>query len=329
MSKAHTPVRWAILGAGRIAHAFAGDIALVAEARLQAVAARDFGRARSFADQYQAPDAYGDYDSMLSSADVDAVYIATPHNFHFDQSLAAIRAGKAVLCEKPLTVTPDEARTLITAAQAQRVFLAEALWTWTLPAIRKAVDWIRAGRIGPVRQIDARFGFKAEPDPQGRLFSPDLAGGALLDLGVYPVALNRLVLDQGPDTVMAMASRAATGVEDQVEALFRTGPVLSSLGCSFLGQLSNTAFIAGERGAIRIPRFWSATSAELITGGEVVERFDDARAGHGFEFEIEAASRDILAGRTQSSIVPLSASLGFQQDMAAIRAAAGLQPPGG
>jgi len=327
MGVAGPPVRWAILGAGRIAHAFAGDIALVPEARLQAVAAREFGRARAFADQYRAPDAFGDYDSMLASGDVDAVYIATPHSFHFEQTRAALRAGKAVLCEKPLTVTPQETRILIEEASTAGVFLAEAMWTWTLPAIQRAAAWIKDGRIGEVRQIDARFGFTAKRDREGRLFNPALAGGALLDLGVYPVALNRLVLGRGPDTVRALAGKAETGVEDQVEAIFQTGPVLTSLGCSFLGQLSNTAFIAGDRGAIRIPRFWSTTEAELIQGGTVVEHFEDGREGHGFEFEIAAATHDILAGRTVSSVVPLAASLGFQEDMDMIRAAAGLQPP--
>ena len=329
MSTRHQPVRWAILGAGRIAHAFAGDIALVPEAKLQAVAARDLDRARRFADQHGAPDAFGDYDAMLQSSRVDAVYIATPHNFHFEQSRAVIRSGKAVLCEKPLTVTPAQARTLIDEAGEAGVFLAEAMWTWTLPAVRRAMEWIREGRIGEVRQIDARFGFRAPFDPHGRLFNPALAGGAILDLGIYPVALNRLVTGGAPDTVKALAGLASTGVEDQVEALLATGPVMSSLGCSFLGELSNTAFIAGETGAVRLPRFWSATDAQLIQGGKVVERFEDGRAGHGFEFEIAAASRDILAGAAQSSLVPLSASLAFQDDMAEIRAAAGLQPPAG
>lgn len=327
MARSASSVRWAILGAGRIAHTFAHDTALVPEARLQAVAARDFTRARAFADQYGAPDAFGGYDAMLASPDVDAVYIATPHNFHFEQCQAALRAGKAVLCEKPLTITADQTRALMSEAREAGLFLAEALWTWTLPAIRTALSWARDGRIGAIRHVDARFGFHAHPDPEARLFNPALAGGALLDLGIYPVALNRLMLGAGPQTVRAIASSAATGVEDQLEAVFETGPVMSSLGCSFLAQLSNTAVISGSEGAIRIPRFWSATSAELIRHGEVTDRFDDGRAGHGFEFEIAAASQDILAGRTVSSVVPLTASLGFQEDMEAIRSAAGLHPP--
>jgi predicted dehydrogenase len=150
----------------------------------------------------------------------------------------------------------------------------------------------------------------------------------LLDLGIYPVALNRLILGRGPHTVRALAGTAQTGVEDQVEAIFQTASVMTSLGCSFLGQLSHAAFIAGDQGAIQIPRFWSTTQAALLQGGDVVEHFEDGREGHGSEFEIAAATQDILAGRTVSSVVPLSASLGFQEDMDAIRNAAGLHPPG-
>ncbi|MEO7934848.1 MAG: Gfo/Idh/MocA family oxidoreductase, partial [Dokdonella sp.] len=152
-------IRWGIIGAGRIAHQFAEDFAHVSNAELVAVAARDESRAQQFAARWAIPKAYSGYQSLYEAEDVDAIYIATPHTFHFEQTTAALRAGKAVLCEKPITVSADECRQLIDEATRQHRYLAEAMWTLFLPAIRKAQAWVAEGRIGTLTHISADFGY--------------------------------------------------------------------------------------------------------------------------------------------------------------------------
>jgi len=311
-------VRWGILGAGNIARQFASDIAFATNATLQAVGSREGDKAGAFAAEFGIPRAHGSYENLISDPDVDAIYIATPHSFHLEHSLAAIRAGKAVLCEKPLTPSPDECRTLIRAARAHDVYLMEGLWSAFLPSIQKARAWLNEGRIGEIVQVRADFGFLAPFDPDSRLWNPSLAGGAMLDIGIYPVAFNRLMLGRGPDEIKSVIRRASTGVDDQVFSMFQTGDVTSVLSCSFKCNLSNTGSVIGTTGRIDLPNFWRSTSAFLYENTTLAEEFLDDRQGDGFEFEIEAASQDILDGRKQSEIVPHSLSLALQTDMAKI-----------
>lgn len=314
-------VRWGILGAGRIARKFASDSAFAPSAIVQAVGARDHDRARAFAHAFNIPTAHRTYEDLLSDPDVDAIYIATPHNFHLEQSLACLKAGKHVLCEKPLTVSVEECKTLITAADQSELYVMEAMWTWFLPAVQQAKAWLEDGRIGELVQVRADFGFKAKFNPDDRLWNPDLAGGALLDIGIYPVAFHRFMLGRGPDSVTAHGRLASTGVDEEINAIFQTRDVTSLLTCSFRTQLANIGYLYGTKGRIEIPNFWRAVSARLFEGSDLVDQFNDHRQGDGFEFEIEAASQDILAGRSQSSVMPLSASLILQEDMGLIRSA--------
>jgi predicted dehydrogenase len=316
-----TKVRWGILGAGNIAQKFARDIAHTSSAELQAVGAREIERARTFAHTYGLASAHGSYEALFADRQVDAIYVATPHSFHLEQSIAALRAGKPVLCEKPLTPNLEDSKTLVTAARDLDVYLMEALWSYFLPAIGKARQWLDQGRIGELTQVRADFGFKAPFDPDARLFNPALAGGALLDIGIYPIALSRLVLGQGPNQVHSLMKFASTSVDDEVYALFQTGEVTSVLTCSFRSKLANLGTLVGTRGRIELPRFWQAESALLYEGDTLVERFEDQRKGGGFEFEIEAASTDILQGRKQSQIMPHALSLALQEDMARVRKA--------
>ena len=317
-----TKVRWGILGAGQIARKFANDMAFTSNASLQAVGARDGQRARAFALEFDIPDAHGSYDALLANPTVDAIYVATPHNFHLQQSLAAMEAGKAVLCEKPLTPSLEDSQALIDAAHRHDVFLMEAMWSYFLPSVRKAKSWLDEGLIGDVLQVRADLGFAAPYDPAGRLYNPDLAGGALLDIGIYPVAFNRLMLGRAPEAVKASFKMADTGVDEEVFALFQTGSVTSVLTGSFRCALPNIGLVIGTKGRIELPGFWQSTSAKRFEGESLVETFEDDRQGTGFEFEIEAASRDILEGRKQSEIASHAASLALQEDMARIRAEA-------
>ncbi|MEM1115237.1 MAG: Gfo/Idh/MocA family oxidoreductase [Bacteroidota bacterium] len=312
-------VRWGVVGTGGIAGAFARDIAHADGADLVAVGSRSDASAQRFARAHGADRAHGSYEALFADPEVDAVYVATPHTLHLDNATDALRAGKAVLCEKPLTVTPDEARRLVAVAEATGGHLTEAMWTHFLPAVQTARRWIDEGRLGEVLRVQANFGVNHGYDPESRLYDPDLAGGVLLDMGVYPVSLAWFVLRQHPEAVSAWGHRAPTGVEDDVVMRFDYPEgVVATLSASFRGWLSNDAWVVGTEGTVHIPDFFRARSCTLLDGETTVETFTDDRAGLGYEYEILAVSDDIRAGRPQSAVVPWEASLAFQDHMARV-----------
>jgi predicted dehydrogenase len=313
-------VRWGIVGAGRIAHTFAQDMAATSHGMLQSVAARSGDAARRFADQYGVPDSCGGYEALYADPKIDAVYVATPHTLHLQHAGDALRAGKAVLCEKPITINADECQTLIDIANNSSSYLMEAMWTWFLPAVRKAKKWVDSGRIGKIVQIKADFGYPLGYAADKREYDANLAGGCLLEMGVYPVALAALFAAQDPVEVSAVARHAPNGVEDDVAAIFNYDEFVATLGTSFRAKLQNWAYIIGEGAYIAIPNFWCANECQLWVLDDLVDSFDDGRTTNGFDYQIEAVNADLLAGRKQSDIMPLSASLRVQQHMDLIRA---------
>lgn len=312
-------VRWGIVSAGNIAGTFARDIVYAENACAVAVAARNLSSAETFAEQHDIERAYEGYDALFRDPDIDAIYVATPHTLHLPNSRDALEAGKAVLCEKPLTTSALECRELIDTAAASGQYLMEAMWTWFLPAVREAKRWVDDGRIGDLRHIKAELGYPKAFDPKSRLYDPSLAGGCLLDMGIYPIAIARLFAGQAPDDMQVVVRWARNGVDDDVAMLFDYGNVTASLAASFRCKLPNTAYIVGTHGYIAIPHGWSARECHLFEQDEKVDSFSDGRRGSGFEFQIRAVSDDLLLGRLQSGIVTHAASLGFQQDMDRVR----------
>lgn len=312
-------VRWGIIGAGRIAHSFAKDIAFVNNAEVIAVAARQLKSAEEFAGQYAIPKAFGSYDELFSDSDVDAVYIATPHNLHAEQCIAALRAGKHILCEKPVTVTPAELEEVLAVAKACNRYFMEAMWTYFLPAIQKAQEWIAAGRIGSIRQLKADFGYPLPYDPARREYDAALAGGCLLEMGVYPVAIASLFITRPLLGHYSSVKFAPNGVEQDVVSVFSYADCLATIASSFSAKLQNWAYIIGEKGYIAIPDFWRASSCYLYQLDEQVNAFEDGRKTLGFDYEIAAASADILAGQLESSVVSHKHSREFQTRMELIK----------
>ncbi len=310
-------VRWGIVSTAHIARAFAGDVAHAPNAELVAVASRSLPRAEAFASEHGIPRAHGSYQALFDDPEIDAVYVATPHTLHAENATAALRAGKAVLCEKPLTVSPDEARALIGVAEATGGYLAEAMWTHFLPAVQTARQWAADGRIGEVRHLKVDFGHRIPYDPSSRVYDLDLAGGALLDIGVYPLALAHLFLG-APTATVATARFAPNGADDEVSVLSTHSSADATLVASFRHTYPNVATLIGERGVIEIPDFFRATEATLVIDGERADRVVDERLGRGYEHEIRAVSADVLAGRRQSEVVPLATSLAVQEHMAAV-----------
>ena len=311
----HKTLHWGILGPGRIAHTFASDIQLVDGCEITAVASRN-SVPRAFAEQYQIARAYQGYQSLLSDTDIDAVYIATPHSCHLDNCIAALEAGKHVLCEKPLVLNTIQANQFKQVIERHpNLFFMEAMWSYFLPAIETAMRWIDEGRIGAVRHLRADFGYPIPYSPEGREYNKTLGGGCLLDMGVYPVALAWRIFQSMPNNISVQAQFAENGVEDDVIVMCDYGQRFATLATSFRYKLPNTAFIIGEQGYIKIPDFWRASECYRYQLDECVEQYSDDRQGSGFEFQIAHMRDCINEQMRESEIMPFKYSFGFQQLM--------------
>ena len=313
-------IKWGIIGPGVIAHQFADDFRHVGNAELVAVASRNLTRAQSFARQYSIGKAYDDYQALYSDTEVEAVYMATPHNFHFRQSVDALTQGKAVLCEKPITINPKELDELLKTASSTGNYLIEGMWTYFLPALLQAQRWIEEDRLGKIFHVKADFGYPVPFDANGRMYNPDLAGGSLLDLGIYVIAIAWLFLKQDPSGIRVVSRKATTGVDNDISIQFEYANAAASLTTSLRCKLHNWAFIIGEKGYIAIPDFWRARECFFYEGETLTDHFVDDRKGHGFEFEIESVSEDLKKGKVQSDVVPHLYSVKFQEHMEAVRA---------
>jgi predicted dehydrogenase len=313
-------IRWGIVSAGTIANTFAADMAHVSNAEVCAVAARAQTSANEFAARHGIAKAYQGYENLFADPDIDAIYVATPHTLHLPNAADALRAGKAVLCEKPITTSAAECQSLLNIARDTDAYLMEAMWTWFLPAIRRAKEWVDAGRIGELRHIKAELGYPKPYDPQSRLYDTSLAGGCLLDMGIYPIAIARYFTESNPDSLQVVSRHAPNGVDDDVAMLFNYDNCIATLTTSFRCKLPNTAYIVGSEGFIVIPHCWSARECQLFVMHDQVDEFVHERRGSGFEFQIESVSNDILQGYKQSKVVTHATSLAFQQDMDRVRA---------
>ena len=306
-------VRWGVITAGRITHTFAKDIALCANTEIYAVGARDQQKANAFAAQYNIPHAYAGYAEVFNHPQVDAIYIASPHTLHIEHIKQAIRAGKHVLCEKPIVTDVDALSEVIALAKQHKVFVMEAMWTYFLPAIRQAVSWVESGEIGKLLHVRADFGYPIPYSPSLREYDAKFAGGCLLEMGIYPIAFNWLFHKDKPNSLSGQLSRAPNGVENDVCWLWQYEGSTASLHTSFRAKLPNTAILIGSKGTIQIPDFWRASVCRLYELEEPKKEFRDLRKGSGFEFQINHTCEAIRSGKTQSEMVPLHASTQFQE----------------
>ena len=319
-------IRWGIVGPGEIANKFAKAIKNVEEASLVAVASRSESRGRAFAEKYNIEKVFGSYEDMANSGDIDAVYISTPHPFHKPCAENFLNAGKHVLCEKPLCVNAKEAKELSKCAKKNNVFLMEAMWTRFIPAIIKVQEIVRNGVIGEVRGIEASFCYASSPEEEAKLFQNEMAGGSLLDVGVYGLHFVSLFLGNNPISVSAEAS-----VEDGCDCITN---VLLRYGCGAIASVSSAtklnkpadAYIYGTKGHIYIPHFYGATEF-FIRIGEEETRISAPSIGDGFEEEIKEVCRCIECGKTESEILPHSESIAMLEIMDNIREKIGVRYP--
>jgi predicted dehydrogenase len=320
-------IRWGILGAGHIAQSFIKDFPLLQNAELIAIAARDKERAKVFAATHNIPIACT-YEELYNSNEVDAVYIATTHNFHFEQSMQCMLHGKAVLCEKPVTINDAEFKELAALSNEKKVFLMEAMWTYFLPAIKRAQQWVNDGRIGALKVIQADFAFPMEKNTEGRMYNPHLAGGALLDLGVYNVALASLFMNRKPDSITAKGVITETGVDASTAMVFNYGDAVATLCTSMVTRMNNKLCLFGETGYIEIPDFWRAKAATLFDKEFLAtETFDDERASHGFIYQMQHATDKIIRKEIESNIITHQRSNEIQEIMTEVRSQIGVQYP--
>lgn len=303
-------IRWGILGPGKIANKFAQGLQTIPDATIQAVASRTLSRAQEFAEQYSARTSYGSYEELLADQSVDVVYVATPHSYHKDLVMQSIAAGKHVVCEKPMGINANEVEEMICAAREKGVYLMEALWTYHLPVWKKIKEWIDAGKLGDIRQFHADFSFKGSKDLSTRLYNPDLAGGALLDIGIYPIVMAFWVFGKSPENVASLASLESTGVDAQSSYLFQYDQgEMAILNSSFEVHGSKEAVISGTEGRVRIPLFWRAQECFLENQEGIVEHFQAPHKATGLEYEAMAAMEDIRAGKLESSVFPQADSM--------------------
>lgn len=313
-------IKWGIVGTGNIAHSFARDFIYVNHGELVAVASGSLDKARRFADEFNISKVFGSYEELFNSSEIEAVYIATPHNAHLQNSTDALKAGKAVLCEKPITTNPNECKELIDIAKSTDNYLMEAMWTYFLPAITEAQKWIADGKIGKVKYIKADFGFKANVTREPRLFDPKFAGGALLDIGIYPIAMAWLIYGQTPKKVSVFSKQTGTGVDSEETMIFEyENGEMANLTASILYDMRNEALIMGDKGIIRIPNFFMAKECFLYENGDLKNHFTDPSKCVGYNHEVDAVSMDLLEGKKESKVMPLNTSLKLQELMSRVK----------
>ena len=320
--------RWGIIGAGHIAHKFADALRRVENAKLQAIASTNAQRAKEFAKKYSIPDIHEGYGKLFSSEAVDIVYIATPHNFHCNNALDALKAQKHVLCEKPMAVNRSQVEQMISAAQDNTVFLMEAMWTRFLPMMTEVRDIIEDGTIGDPQLLYADFGVKFDFDPKHRTYNPDLAGGALLDLGVYCIALASMIFGK-PNTILSTVKIAETGVDERSTVILEYENAKVAVLFQALDlEGPREALIVGTEGSIKLHSGWTAGSdysLKLNNGTEKKIRAETCE--NGFIYQIMAVQDSLDAGKTQCEMMSLDETLAITETMDALRSQWGLTYP--
>jgi len=303
-------INWGIIGPGKIANSFASSFHSVPDAKLYAVASRDREKARSFAKLYNIQKSYDSYDALANDPDIDVVYVATPHAYHREQTLLCLHNKKAVLCEKPLTLNHNDALEMIEAAKKNNVFFMEAMWSRFFPTTIKTLKLIHEGAIGEVKYLRADFGFKSPTkDPKSRLFDLALGGGALLDVGVYPLFLALLILGK-PDAIRSFATLADTGADETTNAIFhyKNGAIANILS-SIVVDTPKDAEIIGTNGTITIHSPWHKASSVTLKIGNDETRFDFPYDGTGFEYQIQEVMRCLHNNKKESDLMPFELSL--------------------
>ncbi|RZS36341.1 putative dehydrogenase [Herbihabitans rhizosphaerae] len=306
--------RWGILGTGGIARTFVADLALTDSGTAVAVGSRSRHAAEEFAGEFDIPNRHDSYQSLVADPEVDVVYIATPHPMHHDNALLALRAGKPILVEKPFTMNAAEAREVVDVARANGLFAMEAMWTRFLPQTARIWDWLTSGVLGEIVTVTADHGQWFAEDPEFRLFAPALGGGALLDLGVYPVSFASMVLG-APNQVIAIGDPTSTGVDAQTSILLRyQDGAQAVLTCTLRAKSPTRAAIVGTEARIEIDGdFYAPSVVTLIPRTGAPIRVEPDRRGRGLFHEADEVARQLAAGALESPLMPLAETVAIME----------------
>lgn len=330
-----TPIRWGILGLGKIAHKFADDLRQLPDAQLVAVASSSLERAQAFAQAYGAPLAFDRYEALAQCADVDVVYIATPHHQHCACTLLCLENGRAVLCEKPSALHAADTRRMVETARQQGLFFMEALWTCFIPAVEQALEWVNHGAIGHLHTVKADFGFKMPLDPQHRIFNKTLGGGSLLDIGIYPALLGLLAFGPpAPADIRAIGHLGPTGVDESCAFLFRYPDNRMLMGHSTVAATTPIeAWLYGTEGSIYLHPRWHHTQRLTLTRYEGrqshAQVVDMPYTGWGYGYEAAHVTRCLQAGLLESPRCPHTLTVALSETLEQIGQLIGLQYEGG
>jgi len=318
---------WGILGPGGIAQAFAKDLTFLEGHTIGAVGSRSLTNAQSFANTFGGT-AYGSYEELVADSHIDAIYVATPHPAHHDNVILALNAGKPVLCEKPFAVNAKQAQAMVDAAAKNKVALMEAMWARFLPHYAKVREIIASGVLGPILSIHADHGQRLVDQGIARLVEPQLAGGALLDLGIYPISFAHMILGN-PTSITSSAVMTDKGVDAQTSMIFNYGNGAQAvLTTTMIEQTPCRAVVAGLDGWLEIDRtFYNPASMRVILNDGTVTEYPSAYTGHGLREQAEAFKQIVQSGEVESKILTWKDTVDIMKSMDTVRGQIGLKYP--
>jgi predicted dehydrogenase len=318
---------WAILGPGGIATAFAKDLALLHGHSIGAVGSRSLANAENFAAQFGGK-AYGSYEELVNDPAIDAVYVATPHPAHHDNVIMALNAGKPVLCEKPFSVNAVEAQAMVDAASQNKVALMEAMWARFLPHYAKVREIVASGVLGPIHSIHADHGQRLADQGISRLVEPSLAGGALLDLGIYPISFAHMILGN-PRSIHSAAVITDKGVDAQTSMIFTyNNGAQAILTTTMIEQTPCRAVVAGLNGWLEIDRtFYNPASMRVVMNDGSVIQYPNTYTGHGLREQAESFRQLVQSGKLESEILTWTDTVDIMKSMDTVREQIGLKYP--
>ncbi|MCY4070457.1 MAG: Gfo/Idh/MocA family oxidoreductase [Chloroflexi bacterium] len=321
-------IRWGLIGLGLISRKFANGLAFAPDAEVYAVASRSQEKADAFGAEFGATKCYGSYEDLAKDPDVDVAYIGTPHNYHLAHTLLCLKAGRNVLCEKPFAVNAGEAKVMIDCAREKNLFLMDAFWTRFFPAMAKLRELLADKIIGDVMLVQADFGGRGPVLPEKRHFNPDLAGGALLDVGSYCLQFASMIYGKQPLDIVSQVAIGETGVDELSVVVCKYSDYeMATLTSAIRLGTPQEARIMGSKGYIAIPDFWHPSEFTVVLSGQAPETFRFDYEGEGFHFEAIEVGNCIRAGLTESAIYPLDETLAIMETLDRIRADWGLRYP--
>lgn len=294
-------IKWGIVGLGNIAQQFASELQLIDSAEIYAVASRNIDKAQDFANQFGCSKAYGSYDELFQDENIDILYIATPHDSHAELTIKALQHNKNVLCEKPLALHYKDVEQMIATAKKHNKFFMEAFWTRFNPSVRETLQHIKEGSIGDVKYVNADFAIKFENPDNTRMTDIKLGGGALMDIGVYPLFLAYLILGV-PKEIIAKANLYSTGVDAQTSVIMQYEDAQAVLHTSFLYTNNVEATISGTKGRINLDSLWFMTESYSLIQGEQKTKFEKPTLGKGYTYEIEECHACLRANKRESEL---------------------------